>query len=62
MQDSDIAYIKAMLWGIFGVCQGSELPDLMFWIAMLYILFMVQNLYFTNIKKMVSNIGNLCNQ
>lgn len=37
MEKSDVAYIKAMLWGIFGVCQGSELPDPIFWITILYI-------------------------
>jgi hypothetical protein len=37
MQKSDIAYIKAMLWGIVGVCQGSELPEAMSWIIILNI-------------------------
>ena len=37
MKQSDVAYIKAMLWGIAGICQGSELPDLMFWIIILNI-------------------------
>lgn len=39
MRNSDIAYIKAILWGIIGVCQGSELPDPIFWIITLNILF-----------------------
>jgi hypothetical protein len=38
MQDSDVAYIKAMLWGILGVCQGSELSDPMFWMIFLNVL------------------------
>ncbi len=37
MRNSDVAYIKAMLWGIIGVCQSSELSDPMFWIVILYI-------------------------
>lgn len=37
MKQSDVAYIKAMLWGIAGICQGSELPDPMFWIIVLNI-------------------------
>lgn len=43
MQNSDVAYIKAMLWGIIGsivdVCQDPKLPDPMFWIITLNILF-----------------------
>jgi hypothetical protein len=39
VQNSDIAYIKAMLWGIVGVCRGPELPDPLFWIIFLNILF-----------------------
>ncbi len=39
MRNSDVAYIKGMLWGIIGVCQGSELPDLMFWLVVLNLLF-----------------------
>lgn len=35
MQKSDVAYIKAMLWGIVGICRGPELPDVMFWIIIL---------------------------
>lgn len=38
MRNSDIAYIKTMLWGIIGVCQGSEMPDPMFLIVVLSIL------------------------
>jgi hypothetical protein len=38
MQNSDVAYIKAMLWGIICVCRGSELPDLLFWIILFNIL------------------------
>jgi len=38
MEKSDVAYIKALLWGIVGVCQGSELSDSMFCIVMLNIL------------------------
>lgn len=38
MRDSDAAYIKTMLWGIIGVCRGSEMPDPMFWIVILNIL------------------------
>lgn len=38
MRNSDVAYIKAMLWGIVGVCQ-DELPDPIFWIVVVNILF-----------------------
>ena len=39
MRNSDVAYIKAMLWGIAGICQGFELPDPMFWMVILNIFF-----------------------
>lgn len=39
MRNSDIAYIKAILWGIIGVCRGPEIPDPMLWIVTLNILF-----------------------
>lgn len=38
MRNSDAAYIKVMLWGIIGLCQGPELPSPMFWIVILNIL------------------------
>ena len=37
MRNSDVAYVKAMLWGIIGICQDFELSDPMFWIIILYI-------------------------
>lgn len=41
MQKSDVAYIKAMLWGIVSIqcCQYSELSDVTFWITIANIVF-----------------------
>lgn len=39
MRNSDVAYIKAILWGIIGVCRKPEIPDPMFWMVVLNILF-----------------------
>lgn len=37
MEKSDVAYIKALLWGLIGIYQSSELSNPMFWITILYI-------------------------
>ena len=39
MRDSDVAYIKAMLWGIVGILyKESGLLDPIFWMSLFYIL------------------------
>lgn len=46
MQKSDVAYIKAMLWGIIST-QYSVLTDATFWIAILNIVFYgIQFIYY----------------
>lgn len=51
MKQSDVAYIKAMLWGIFCICRNAELSEPIFWIAFCYMLFYGIEFIFYRIKE-----------
>ena len=39
MEKSDVAYIKALLWGIAGLCRNADLPDPIFWLMVFYMVY-----------------------
>ena len=58
MRNSDVAYIKAILWGIVGVCRGPEIPDPIFWMVVFNTLFYGIESAFYRYKENGKDIGN----